>query len=210
VTEAIIAHVRRQPAKPRQCQLISHKYAGPGAYGYSNDDPNGDASSHGDSSLAVVVRGEDAWVLEGTVYLRHMSVTMAASQGTRQTYRRPVSAVLLAGSHSDQSWIRQSYPWLLILCCRIEPMLVVMHAFRFLELHICELAGRGGLMHNYVSDGTSRMGPQTCTSRKHYWRIVWFSAPVHKENIPSVLNSSFSPIVRYGGIRLKRDVGAIR
>jgi hypothetical protein len=74
-------------------------------------------------------------------------------------------------------------------------VLVVMHArSQFIELHIRELAGRGGLMHNYVTDSTSRMEPQTCTSRRHYWRMVWFSAPVHKENIPSLLDSSFSPI----------------
>jgi hypothetical protein len=71
-------------------------HARPGTYGYSNNNPNSDASSHGDSSLAVVVRSEDAWVLEGTVYLKHMSVTMATSQGTSETYHRPVSAVLLA------------------------------------------------------------------------------------------------------------------
>jgi hypothetical protein len=39
-----------------------------GAYGYSNDDANGDASCNRNSSLAVVVRGEEGWILDGTIY----------------------------------------------------------------------------------------------------------------------------------------------
>jgi hypothetical protein len=46
------------------------------AYGYGDDDPNSNTGCYSDCSLAVVVRSEETWVLEGSINFRHVSASL--------------------------------------------------------------------------------------------------------------------------------------
>jgi hypothetical protein len=82
------------------CQWPCLLGGGDGAYGYGDDDTDSDACSYSNSSLAIVVRGEETRVLESPIDCRgvlewscHDDTVMG------RPYHRPKSAGLPAGWH---------------------------------------------------------------------------------------------------------------